>query len=127
MKEAAHQPPKKVKKKLRLKPSKEIAFLCSCCAAVLIFSLATFNASFFLNGKVLGATTQATSVQKEIAFWQDLVGKYPNYLDGWVELAKMEIKAGNPSSALPYLDKAREIDPNSGEVKQLETALRLTP
>ncbi len=127
MKEPAHQPPKKPKKKLRLKGSKEVVFLCSCCAAVIIFSLATFNTSFFLNGaQVLGLSSQVAS-QDEISFWQDLTARYPNYLEGWVELTKLEIKARNTQQAILYLHKAKEIDPNSNEVKQLQTALGLTP
>lgn len=127
MKEPVHQPPKKSRKKLRLKVSKEVVFLCSCCAVVIIFSLSTFNTSLFLNGnQVLGASSQAAG-QDKISFWQDLVTKYPTYMEGWVELAKLEIKSGNLQQATFYLEKAKEIDPNSNEVKQLETAIGLTP
>jgi len=127
MKEPVQQPPKKSKKKLRLKFSKEVVFLCSCCAAIIIFSLSTFNASFFLNRNVLGASSQRATTQEEILYWQNLVAKYPNYLSGWVELAKLEIKSRDNKAALSYLDRAKEIDPNSSEVRNLESALNTTP
>ncbi|HCR36043.1 hypothetical protein A2130_04370 [Candidatus Woesebacteria bacterium GWC2_33_12] len=41
--------------------------------------------------KVLGAETNTV-------FWEDFMTKHPTYIDGWIELGRM--------------DKVREIDPN---------------
>lgn len=124
MKETAHQPRKTPKKK-SLK--KEAAFLCSCCAAVLVFALATFNTSSFLYpNTVLGAKTQNLGPEDQGVYWQNLLNQYPNYIEGWIELSKIEFKAGNRTEAIKDLTKAKDIDPNSSEIKDLEKSLGLT-
>lgn len=123
MKDTAHQPRKAPKKK-SLK--KEIVLLCSCCTAVLVFSLSTFNTSFFLYpNKVLGASSKNVKAEEEKSYWQELLSQYPNYIEGWIELAKVELKSGNHPAAIYALNKAKEIDPNSQEIKELESSLGL--
>ena len=48
----------------------------------------------------------------------------PTYLDGWIELANIELKLGNLEEAKLSLDKAKAIGPNSSKVKALEDALK---
>lgn len=58
-----------------------------------IFNLQNSNSSTKPFEDVLGA--EITNNEK---FWQDFVGKHPDYIDGWLELGRV--------------DKVREIDPN---------------
>jgi hypothetical protein len=75
---------------------KELDFLLFTTFSVLILLLTLFNLQN-LNIKkptemvVLGAETNNL-------FWEDFVAEHPTYIDGWIELDRM--------------DKVKEIDPN---------------
>jgi len=75
---------------------KDLDFLLFATLSVLILLLALFNLQN-INKKtskeimVLGAET-------DNLFWEDFMLKHPTYIDGWIELERM--------------DKVREIDPN---------------
>ena len=56
---------------------------------LLVLLLVTANISQLSSGKteVLGAKPK---YQDEIAYWDEFLAKHPNYLDGWIELARLE-------------------------------------
>ena len=62
-------------------------------SSVLILLLSIFNLGSIKKKevKVLGAKVDNT-------FWQEFVAKHPTYIDGWLELGR--------------IDKVKEIDPN---------------
>lgn len=80
-----------------------------------VFTFITFNIqNISLGRRVLGAKTQIkTEVKKEKDYWLTFVEENPTYLEGWVELAKIEYEDGNLVKADEYYLKAKEIDPNS--------------
>ncbi len=71
----------------------ELIYLLGITASVLILLLSLFNLqhSSKKNVEVLGTSIEST-------YWEDLLTKYPTYIDGWVEIGRM--------------DKVKEIDPN---------------
>ena len=109
---------------------KQLIFLCSCCAVVLLLFVASFNLENFLAGKrVLGIKTQNQIYEQELLkeqklYWEEFLAENPTYLDGWIELANIELKLGKTEEAKLSLDKAKAIGPNSSKVKDLEEALK---
>ena len=109
---------------------KQLLFLCSCCAVVLLLFVASFNLENFLAGKrVLGTETQNQIYEQELLkeqklYWEEFLAENPTYLDGWIELANIELKLGKTEEAKLSLDKAKAIGPNSSKVKVLEEALK---
>jgi hypothetical protein len=60
-----------------------------------------------------------------VLFWEGFLKQNPTYLKGWLELTNLEIERGNKAAANLYLEKAKSIEPNSEEIKQLEDKLSL--
>lgn len=115
--------PKKKRSAKNLK--KEIVYLCSCCSLVLVLFLASFNVNaFLLNSKVLGAKTEnAKALVDEEKYWEDFLALHPTYLDGWIELSKIEYGKGNINYALGAFNTAKAINPNSPKIKELANLL----
>lgn len=115
------------KKSKRIKLKKQFVFLCSCCAVILVLLISAFNFENFLtNQKVLGA--QSGSSEQELLleqkiFWEDFIVENPTYLDGWIELTKINLKLEDIESAKFSLKMAEEINPNSIKVKELRTLI----
>lgn len=69
---------------------------------------------------VLGETTHVEReliagperLQKEQAFWQDVVNTYPNYRDGWVQLYVIATNLQQKQQANQIVEKIRQLDPN---------------
>jgi len=78
--------------------------------------------TYFLQGvpKVLSATTEVPS---EELFWKSFLSSNPNYLPGYIELAKIQIENGQLDEANNILIKAEKIDPNSSVVRTLKDIL----
>ncbi|MBN1169101.1 hypothetical protein JXA63_04390 [Candidatus Woesebacteria bacterium] len=74
--------------------------------------------------QTLGMNTQ-NSMEKERSFWTSYMKENPNYIDGWLELTKIEYETGNIQKAIRYLEKAKDINPNLNKVKDTETELGL--
>lgn len=74
--------------------AKELNNLLYIIFAVLILLLSIFNLQKLKRKEIV--TVLGTETNN--LFWEDLVAKHPTYIDGWVELGKM--------------DKVSEIDPN---------------
>lgn len=117
------------KKRLSLK--KEVVFFCSCCATVLLLILSAVNvARTASDSRVLGTHSETGPLEEgqlsgEISFWHDFLQQTPSYVDGWLELATLQIQSGNKSEAMAALEKAKEIDPNSEKLKTIEESLPL--
>ena len=118
--------PKKRKKKRSAKTPNQKSILVVICLIIIILSLTVFNISYLHSikseNKVLGVQIDA---YKEIEDWTNFMNTHPNYLEGWIELTKIEYNLGDFNSAKQYISKARLIDPNSEDVKTLEDQLRL--
>jgi hypothetical protein len=112
---------KSAKKNLRRKVNfrSEFLYLCSCCAMVLLLSLAGFNINdYVVKSNVLGAKAISgedsyRSIIEEKNYWQEFLKITPNYLDGWIELISLNLNLNDKNSAKEAFIKAREIDPNS--------------
>ncbi len=110
-------------KKINVK--KEFVFLCSCCATLFVLLIAGYNFKAYLNvQKVLGTETATESSNyEEKVFWLNFLKANPRYLDGWIELTKIDIANGDVQGAKENLKKAFEINPNSEKLKSLEDFL----
>ena len=93
------------------------------CATIILVALSLFNLSLYFtkgkperNKKVLGTEIV---VYREIYYWKGLLEANPQYLEGWLELAKIEYSIGNYEEAKNAVSKASEIDPNSEELKKV--------
>lgn len=111
------KPAKKLAKK-KIDFRGEIVYLCSCCAAIILLTLAGLNFNRFLfNNQVLGVATTSQgnyeTLIEEKAYWQDFLKVNPRYLDGWVELIQVNLDLNDKTAAKETYNKAREIDPNS--------------
>lgn len=62
--------------------------------AVLILLLSIFN----LQKLKRNETVMVLGVETNSSFWEDFMTKHPTYIDGWIELGR--------------IDKVRQIDPN---------------
>ncbi len=76
------------------KIKKDLELLLYITFSILILLLTAFNLQKIKSKK----TTIVLGAETDSSFWEDFVIKHPTYIDGWVELGKM--------------DKVNEIDPN---------------
>ncbi len=99
---------------------------------ILILILSLFNLIIYFSStpkQILGLrmevnTNSVLETQKE--FWNKLLSKNPTYVDGWMELAKIEVQLENIDNAKKAIDRAKKIEPNSKSVSQVEIDLGLT-
>lgn len=112
------------KKTIKLIKDKPL-YILSIFGSFLLLSLSVVNVTFLSNpadNGVLGLKIVTDSnhvLLQERFFWKTLLSKYPTYFAGWIELTKIEVQLENISAAKVALEKAREINPNSSEVKRL--------
>jgi LEA14-like dessication related protein len=71
----------------------------------------------FIEKPVLGENTNS---KEEIDYWRSFLVENPNYFSGWLTLSKLEFDTGNVYNAQEDLDRARQINPNSEKLKELE-------
>ncbi len=122
--------PAEHKKAKKASFKKQLIFLCSCCAVVFLLFVAGFNFEHFLASKrVLGIETQNQRYEQELLkeqklYWEEFLAKNPTYLDGWIELANVNLKLGEKEEAKLSLEKAKTISPNSSKIKDLEESLK---
>lgn len=67
---------------------------------------------------------ERAAVEKQVTYWQDIVGKYHNYRDGYIQLAALEYQLGNNEKAKEYIKKALDIDPNFEPAQQFQQLLQ---
>jgi len=61
-------------------------------------------------------------IKKIISFWEEILEKYPDYRDGYLQLAYLYYKTYQDDKAKENLTKALELDPNfppTNEIKKL--------
>jgi len=98
-------------KKRPEKRKNDLVFFLSCCGAGLILFLAAANINtFFLPKKVF---KDLEGYQEQKNFWQEVVSKHPNYLDGWLELTNINLVLDDLEEARKAFEKAREQGSNT--------------
>ncbi|MEJ2441333.1 MAG: hypothetical protein P8Y06_00200 [Patescibacteria group bacterium] len=107
------------KKSQQRHPSLFILFL----GIIGLFFLTSFNLHTFLKEDLVLGTTTETQPSDEIAFWENFLSANENYLDGWIELAKLKAEVGKTEEVKQILTKIEEIDPNSQELEDLKNSL----
>ena len=121
------RPALKQKRKVTLK--RQLIFLYSCCTTLILLLVVGFHLDRFVTSqRVLGTQTQKEINQRQLltqqrVYWEEFLGENPTYLDGWIELANINIELGAPDEARLSLRKAKEVNPNSPQVKDLEEKL----
>ena len=107
-------PSQKESKKGRVSGASLLTF---CLISILILTFSIFNLkTFFLPKKV----TQDINIYfDQEKFWISVVGRYPDYIDGWLELAKINLKLNDLDEARKAFEKALAINPNSEKIAEL--------
>lgn len=67
---------------------------------------------------------ERVAVERQVAYWQDVVEKYQNYRDGYIQLAALEHQLGNNEKAKEYIKKALDLDPNFEPAQELQQLLQ---
>lgn len=126
-------------KKVEVKKTKQPAvskrnqnlLLVSMAIFLVVFSFVWLKTGFSQNQQqvlgtknIVGDQQLVTSDQQLITDWEKIVKLYPNYRDGWLQLAVRYNQVGDKEKALNALEKAREIDPNNETVKSLEKIIQ---
>jgi len=88
------------------------------CFLIVILSLSVFNIAYSfapVQKNVLGAQKETYFKDQLLRkkFWLSFLNSNPNYLPGWIELAKIESRLGNLQAANEAFETAQKIDPNS--------------
>ena len=115
-------------KKAALK--RQFIILCSCCAISLVLFVSGLNLNSYLTSqKVLGLESQSRendSIQRTKAkeYWEMFLSKNHSYFAGWIELTKIYISLGDFEAANTAFITAKEIKPNSTELRALEEKLK---
>ena len=94
----------------------KIASLVTYTLTILIISFLNL-ADYITPKKVLGAqidmnTEKLNELRTSEKFWESFLNQNPTYLDGWIELTRIETEIGNRDKAETALIKARHINPN---------------
>lgn len=89
--------------------------------SVFVLSLSAFNIQTYFSPQRVSTTVHAArdTYQEELAFWTDLAFKHPDYIDAWLALAELDKKHGNFEKAKVWINKAKEINPNSEKVQEV--------
>ena len=100
------------------------------CITIVILSLSFFNYVLYASKptSTLGIRIELDTraeLRSEKTFWETFLERYPDYLPGWLELAKIEIQLENIDSAKHALFQAKKIDPNSRRLLEVGTELGL--
>lgn len=108
----------KVKKKLH-KHSGTVALLGF---ASMIVAISFFNLAIFLSPQQKRVVRVYERVEEPhnqtmIGYWNGFLEKNPDYLPGWLELAKLRVDNNEISDAFLAANEALKIDPNSDLVK----------
>ncbi len=97
-------------------------------AIFLLFLVGENLHSYLFGEQVLGADVNIKiqknyELLKEKEYWDSVVLQNPSYLPGYIELININLELEDRNSAIINLIKARQINPNSEEVKSLERVL----
>ena len=104
-----------------ISPTNGFIFLVCFFSGVLLMVLLMQENTIRLNFAYLQTlTAERSEVQKQVHQWQQVVTKYPDYRDGYFQLAVLEYQLGDTTRARVYDEKALELDPNFQSGKELE-------
>lgn len=99
------------------KPKSKTSFIYIAFVLVVIATLAFFNLTIHFSPietqAVLSSQTNTNNKEAHLIYWEKIVSENPQYIDGWIELAKIRLERGDILGTLQALDTARKIDPNS--------------
>lgn len=86
---------------------------------ILVLTITSLNLYLFINRKptVLGIQVSPLS---ERQYWQRVARNTPTYRDAWVQIAKIDSEMGNRQYAQVALNRAKNIDPNSTTILDVE-------
>jgi len=115
---------KNKKVKVNFKPYFIHYFYCLAAITLLILTFVNIN-KFFESKKVLGTSVDTTPLQNEKVYWQSLVNKNPTYIDGYLELAKIDVELGDKNEATNFIIKALTLSPNSTKITEVQKQLGL--
>ncbi len=59
-----------------------------------------------------GLITDLDKTVEEIKRWEKIINKYPNYRDGYIQLAILNWRVFRETESRSFLSRARELDPN---------------
>ncbi len=59
----------------------------------------------------LKTKTEKEGVEQSLSYWEDILAKHPNYVDGYYNAAVYALKLNEKAKAGQYLDKALYYDP----------------
>lgn len=68
---------------------------------------------------VLGAQTEKESLEKDYAFWQEVVKDKPDYRDAYLTLGSLAYQLNRREEGKMYADKALKLDPNNSLAREL--------
>src|SRR5258708_37707801 len=103
---------------------KDVLYFFSTLSVIILLVLAGLNIKQYLNKeKVLGASIDTIALEGEKNYWEKIANENPTYRDAYLKLARIEAELGNKSKANEYIDKAREIDPNSSKIREVARLL----
>ena len=71
----------------------------------------------------MGEQTKIKKNQEIIYQWEEIVKKYPDYRDGWMQLAYNYLKNNEIEKAKEALMQAKSLDPNNKTIEELEKIL----
>lgn len=99
-----------------------VFFLLLITSVLALLTLATFNLKTYLlersyhlsnQSKILGKNDLKTRESaNDISFMKSVLSQNPTYLDGWIELARLEKSVGNLTDYSEAVKKITEISPN---------------
>lgn len=101
-------------------------FFASSIAVVAILFLSAVNLNLYTKNDPPKSNVLGVNIQRdeEIGYWKDLLSENPDYLPGWVELAKLEKEKGDIEGFEITVDNVKAIDPNSEFLDSLETSFK---
>lgn len=68
--------------------------------------------------------SKTNMLDTKINVWKSFLISHPDYLEGWIELTKLEISKGNKKDAVEDLSIIINLNPNSEEIINLQKDLK---
>lgn len=102
-----------------------LLFIVKLCTLIVLVALSLFNLSLYISNKNssipadINAKRQTVDNETSLTFWLGALAKEPNYLPGWLEVAKINCSEGNKPACIAAIAKAREINPNDATLREL--------
>ncbi|SRR5260221_781014 len=119
--------PKSAKKeKAKVNFKQHLIHYAYCLLIIILLIVTSININRFLQSrKVLGTSIDVSPLQNEKIYWQGIVEKNPTYVDGYLELAKVDVELGNKNEAINSIEKALTLNPNSAKITEVQKQLGL--